>query len=83
LLDKQRRLPGKPQDAATGLTSVGARWYDPASGMFQSLDPVFEATSPQQQNGYTYAGADPVSSSDPSGKLRESPDHLASHGGSE
>jgi RHS repeat-associated protein len=59
----------KPQDAATGLTSVGARWYDPASGMFQSLDPVFEAGSPQQQNGYTYAGGNPVTGSDPSGEV--------------
>ncbi|MBS2966505.1 hypothetical protein KGA66_25925 [Actinocrinis puniceicyclus] len=57
----------KPQDTATGLTDVGARWYDPALGRFTSLDPVFETTSPQQQNGYTYAAANPVTGSDPTG----------------
>jgi len=64
----------KPQDATTGLTSIGARWYDPATGTFQSLDPVFEGGSPQQQNGYTYAGGNPVSSSDPTG-LRQKCDN--------
>lgn len=57
----------KPQDTTTGLTAVGARWYDPATGRFASLDPVFETTDSQQQNGYTYAAANPVSSSDPEG----------------
>lgn len=60
----------KPQDASTGLTAVGARWYDPAVGRFTSLDPAFEATDPQQQNGYTYAGANPVTASDPTGLTR-------------
>jgi RHS repeat-associated protein len=55
-------------DAGTGLTSIGARWYDPATGAFASLDPVLDKASPQQLNGYTYSGADPVSSSDPTGE---------------
>ncbi|XES01012.1 RHS repeat-associated core domain-containing protein [Streptomyces sp. S1D4-11] len=46
---------GKPQDTATGYTDVGARKYDPALGRFISADPVFDATSPQQLGGYTYA----------------------------
>ncbi len=60
----------KPQDATTGLTDVGARWYDPTLGRFTSLDPVFEAASPQQQNGYTYAGDNPVTDADPTGLCR-------------
>ncbi|WP_263984054.1 RHS repeat-associated core domain-containing protein [Streptomyces sp. HPF1205] len=58
---------GKPADTATGLTAVGARWYDPATGTFASLDPLFEETDAQQQAGYNYAGSNPVTHSDPSG----------------
>jgi RHS repeat-associated protein len=57
----------KPQDTTTGLTDVGARWYDPTIGRFTSLDPAFEADSPQQQNGYTYAASNPITGSDPTG----------------
>ena len=57
----------KPQDTTTGLTDVGARWYDPSLGRFQSLDPAFEPTSPQQLNGYTYAADNPITGSDPTG----------------
>ncbi len=32
---------GKPADTSTGLTYVGAREYDPATGRFLSVDPVF------------------------------------------
>jgi RHS repeat-associated protein len=57
-----------PVDTGTGLTNIGARWYDPATGAFASLDPLLDKGSPQQLNGYTYSGADPVSSSDPTGE---------------
>jgi RHS repeat-associated protein len=60
---------GKPDDTTVGLTNVGARWYDPATGTFESPDPVFEAGSPQQQNGYTYAADNPATNSDPTGLL--------------
>lgn len=62
-----RGFLNKPVDATTGLTQVGARQYDPAIGQFVSLDPIFESASPQQQNGYTYAGENPVTGSDPTG----------------
>ncbi|MEU9446442.1 RHS repeat-associated core domain-containing protein [Streptomyces sp. NPDC048304] len=56
-----------PNDTSTGLTIVGARQYDPTTGRFISLDPLFEATSPQELNGYSYAGDDPVNQADPTG----------------
>ncbi|MEU6220932.1 polymorphic toxin-type HINT domain-containing protein [Streptomyces sp. NPDC047022] len=61
-------------EASTGLTIVGARQYDPTTARFISLDPLFEATSPQELNGYSYAGNNPINQSDPSG-LR--PDNCA------
>ncbi|MFD8928887.1 polymorphic toxin-type HINT domain-containing protein [Streptomyces mirabilis] len=58
---------GKPQDTTTGYTDVGARKYDPTLGRFISADPLFDATSPQQLGGYTYAGDNPMANSDPTG----------------
>ncbi|NUT21771.1 MAG: hypothetical protein HOV77_21565 [Hamadaea sp.] len=52
---------------ATGLTHLGAREYDPATGRFISADPIFDMGDPQQWNGYSYSHANPVSSSDPQG----------------
>ncbi|MET7300186.1 RHS repeat-associated core domain-containing protein [Embleya sp. NPDC005575] len=57
---------GKPMDA-TGLTHVGAREYDPTLGRFISVDPVMDPTDNQQIHGYTYAGNNPATVSDPSG----------------
>ncbi|MEV8389269.1 polymorphic toxin-type HINT domain-containing protein [Streptomyces sp. NPDC056650] len=54
-------------DAATGLTHIGAREYDQAAGRFLSADPVIDITQPLQMNGYAYAGNSPVSTSDPTG----------------
>ncbi|MEU3516729.1 RHS repeat-associated core domain-containing protein [Streptomyces sp. NPDC006654] len=62
-----RTYLNKTTDTTTGLTDVGAREYDPAIGRFISLDPVFEANSPQELSGYTYASDNPVGESDPTG----------------
>lgn len=62
-----RTFLNKTTDTTTGLTDVGAREYDPTLGRFLSLDPVFEATSSQELGGYTYAGDNPVTESDPTG----------------
>jgi RHS repeat-associated protein len=51
----------------SGLTNLGARQYDPDTGRFISVDPVFDLGDPQSWNGYTYADDDPVGKSDPSG----------------
>ena len=59
---------GKPADPATGLDLLGARQYNPATGSFTSLDPDLEQGSPQQMGGYTYAGDNPATFSDPTGQ---------------
>ncbi|WP_228044527.1 polymorphic toxin-type HINT domain-containing protein [Streptomyces ferrugineus] len=54
-------------DAATGLTHIGAREYDQNSGRFLSADPVIDFADPLQMNGYAYSNNSPVSDSDPTG----------------
>ncbi|MEU4385346.1 RHS repeat-associated core domain-containing protein [Promicromonospora sp. NPDC023805] len=61
---------GKVRDASTGLTLVGARWYDETVGRFLSVDPVMDLADPQQWNGYAYANNNPTTYSDPSGLLQ-------------
>lgn len=51
----------------TGLTHLGAREYDPATGRFISVDPIIDPADPQQMHGYAYAGNSPVTNSDPTG----------------
>ncbi|MET7780938.1 RHS repeat-associated core domain-containing protein [Streptomyces sp. NPDC005388] len=58
---------GKPADASTALTHVGAREYDPSIGQFISVDPVLSVDQHQSLNGYSYAGNSPVTQSDPTG----------------
>ena len=56
----------KPTDG-TGLTQVGARYYDPTIGRFISVDPIMDLADPQQWQGYAYANNNPVTYSDPTG----------------
>jgi RHS repeat-associated protein len=58
---------GKPTDASTGLTILGARLYDPGIGQFLSLDPLQDPTAPATLNGYTYANGNPTTLTDPTG----------------
>lgn len=58
---------GGTLDTATGLTNLGARQYQPATGRFISADPVLLPINPQQWNGYAYSNNDPVNLADPSG----------------
>ncbi|MGW4164701.1 polymorphic toxin-type HINT domain-containing protein [Streptomyces sp. NPDC004788] len=51
----------------TGFTTLGARQYDPVTGRFLSVDPIFSAGDPQSWNSYAYADNNPVDQSDPSG----------------
>ncbi|WP_157732691.1 RHS repeat-associated core domain-containing protein [Cellulomonas sp. PSBB021] len=51
----------------TGLTLIGARYYDEHTGRFISLDPLLDLSDPQQWNGYAYANNNPTTWSDPTG----------------
>ncbi|GAA3973606.1 polymorphic toxin-type HINT domain-containing protein [Streptomyces plumbiresistens] len=54
-------------DAATGLTHIGAREYDQGTGRFLSADPLIDIADPLQMNGYSYSRNSPISTSDPDG----------------
>jgi RHS repeat-associated protein len=60
----------------SGLTNVGARLYDSASGRFLSADPIIDNNDPQQLNGYAYANNSPVTNSDPTGLFNCGPDGI-------
>ncbi|MFJ6139013.1 polymorphic toxin-type HINT domain-containing protein [Kitasatospora sp. NPDC092286] len=60
---------GGTKDDTTGLTTLGARHYDPATGRFISPDPLLDPADPQQWNAYAYANNDPVNHSDASGLI--------------
>jgi RHS repeat-associated protein len=62
-----RQFLGKTRDGHTGLTLLGARWYDESSGQFLSTDPVLEPGVPAQFNAYLYSGNNPLTWADPSG----------------
>ena len=59
---------GKPTDT-TGLTHIGARYFDPQIGRFITVDPIMDLTDPQQWQAYAYANNTPVTMSDPTGLL--------------
>ncbi len=61
-----RGFLGKPTDT-TGLSYLGARYYDPAIHKFLSTDPEMAPNNPQRCNPYTYADNNPTTTSDPSG----------------
>ncbi|WP_327673823.1 RHS repeat-associated core domain-containing protein [Kitasatospora sp. NBC_00458] len=63
----EKGFVGGTQDKATGLTHLGAREYDPKTGRFLSVDPVIDASDPQQLQGYLYANNSPLTFTDPSG----------------
>jgi RHS repeat-associated protein len=67
----------KPEDT-TGLTAIGARYYDPTTGRFISVDPVMDLTDPQQWNAYIYANGNPLTWSDPTGLWPDWLDNAAS-----
>jgi|GEM_PF-1484747 len=61
---------GHAQDAATGLTYMQQRYYDPQIGLFLSRDPVSPITDPIRQfNRYRYANHNPYSFVDPDGRM--------------
>lgn len=56
---------GKFRDAVTGLQYNNARWYDPRTGRWLSVDPIGFAGG--DSNLYRYVNNDPVNGTDPSG----------------
>ncbi|WP_030105082.1 RHS repeat-associated core domain-containing protein, partial [Actinoalloteichus caeruleus] len=65
----EKGFVGGTIDESTGLTSLGAREYDPHIGRFISVDPIIDHDDPQQLHGYAYANNSPVTFSDPDGLL--------------
>jgi len=57
------RYIGGYLDSASGLYKLGARYYDPSMGRFTQYDP-----SGQEAHPYGYAGCNPVSAKDPTGR---------------
>ncbi|WP_406631906.1 RHS repeat-associated core domain-containing protein [Amycolatopsis sp. WGS_07] len=64
-----RGFVGGVTGSGTALTHLGARDYDSAGGRFITVDPVFDATDPQNLNGYSYADDNPVTRADPAGQM--------------
>jgi RHS repeat-associated protein len=60
---------GQYMDASTGLVNMRARWYQPGTGNFTSVDPAVETTN----EPYEFAGDDPVNESDPTGLCVSTP----------
>lgn len=59
---------GHLEDEDSGLVYMQARWMDPESGAFLSVDPlVSDAGDPQSYNAYAYARNNPISNVDPTG----------------
>lgn len=69
---------GKPFDQATGLSYMGARYYDPALGRFMGVDPM-QATETDLHsfNRYAYANNNPLRYVDPTGMWSVSVDFFA------
>jgi len=68
-----------PATTSTGLVSLGDRAYNPVLGGFTSVDPVLTTGNPQQINGYTYSGNNPVTFTDPTGDCFEAATDALSH----
>lgn len=60
---------GHVSDAATGLSYMQQRYYDPQLGLFLSVDPVSTHSSPKHFNRYSYAYGNPYSFTDPDGRV--------------
>jgi len=79
---EQRKYIGEHFDTDTNLSYLNARYYEPTRGQFLSQDPVFWEigesedgrkilADPQLANSYSYAGGNPLTKKDPTGRLGE------------
>jgi RHS repeat-associated protein len=63
---------GKPFDASTGLSYMGARYYDPVVGRFMGVDPVdYQESNIHSFNRYAYANNNPYKYVDRDGRYAE------------
>jgi len=61
---------GEQFDSKIGQQYLRARYYDPATGRFNRLDPFFgNLSNPQSLHNYLYCHADPVNGIDPTGEF--------------
>ncbi|MEO1617892.1 MAG: putative Ig domain-containing protein, partial [Planctomycetota bacterium] len=61
---------GEHFDAKAQQQYLRARFYNPANGRFNRLDPyIGDQTNPNLYNKYLYAAADPIQNVDPSGEV--------------
>ncbi len=68
--DNEPVFTGHVRDAATGLSYMQARYYDPVLTRFLSPDPVeFSPARPDMFGRYAYAANDPVNMIDPDGRI--------------
>jgi RHS repeat-associated protein len=59
-------------DAKIGQQYLRARYYDPATGRFNRLDPFFgNLNNPRSLHKYLYTHADPVNMNDPMDSLKD------------
>ena len=64
-----RWYTGHPHDDDTGLTYMGARYYDPTLGRFMAIDPApFTEDNLHSFNRYAYANNNPYRYVDPDGR---------------
>jgi RHS repeat-associated protein len=67
-VNNQLWFTGKPYDPDTGLTYMGARYYDSALGRFVGMDPApFQEGNVHSSNRYAYANNNPYKFVDPDG----------------
>jgi RHS repeat-associated protein len=63
------RYSGEQLEDETGLLYLRARRYDSTTGRFTGLDPFFgDPWKPRSLHRYAYAGSDPITERDPSGR---------------
>jgi RHS repeat-associated protein len=68
--DDQPGFTGQVSDAQTGLNYMQQRYYEPALGIFLSVDPVTAYGDPESQfNRYRYANNNPYKFIDPDGRV--------------
>ncbi|MFJ4257460.1 RHS repeat-associated core domain-containing protein [Pseudomonas monteilii] len=70
--DNKIGFHGKAHDDSTGLSYMGARYYDPVLGRFTGVDPVdFQTDNLHSFNRYTYTNNNPYKFTDKNGKYAE------------